>query len=54
MFAHCNVAEPKLYVESKEGTIFLDSVLVALRLPVRFPVTLPVKDPPDTRVTASA
>ena len=42
MSDHCNVLEPKSYVESKEGTIFLDSVLVAIRLPVTLPIKLPV------------
>ena len=39
------MVEPKAYVESKEGTIFLDSVLDAKRLPVRLPMTLPVVVP---------
>ena len=28
--------------------------MAAFKLPVRFPVTLPVKDPPDNRVIPSA
>ena len=42
IFNHCLLLEPKLYVESKEGSIPLDSVTVATRSPVRFPVTLPM------------
>ena len=34
--------EPKSYVESTSGIIFLDSVVAAKRLPVTLPIKLPV------------
>ena len=51
---HCNEEVPKLYVESVSGTIPLAWVVDAKRLPVRFPATLPVNVPPDSRVISSA
>ena len=42
IFAHLKELEPKLYVESKEGSISLAWVVDAKRLPVTLPVKLPV------------
>ena len=41
-FAYLLALEPILYVESVSGSIFLEEVIDDRRLPVRFPITLPV------------
>ena len=50
MFDHCFEAVPRVKAESVSGSMFLDSVVVAKRLPL----TLPVKSPVIASIAAAS